>query len=416
MTAIIELYANNAYSTLANSISSSATTINLAPGTGVKFPQPVLGTSFFRMTITAASSPNTAIEVVYVINRSTDQLTVQRAQEGTTAVAWSVNDLVANEVTAGMLEQFLQPYYGQDTGSANAYVVSTPNAASAYYNGMPVTFITLNANTTSAPTLNVNGLGISPITNSDGTGLLAGQIPANAVVDCFYNANLSRWELQSLNGVSVTPAPGDNTTKYATTAFVQAALAAYIPSGTKVLFYQASAPTGWSQVTTVNDAAIRIVSGTGGGATGGNTFSSTFVSQAVTGSVSISTATGTVGGTALSIAQLPAHNHGINDGGHTHTVNDPSHAHSMNPPYVYSGTGQAVIGGSGVGFGGITATQNALTGIYLSSATTGISIQNTGSGATHSHSLSMNPQSGAFSGNAIPLNVKYVDVIICSKN
>ena len=444
MTALIELYANNANSVLANSITSSTTTINLDPGTGVLFPQPVAGVSFFRMTITESTSPNSVIEIVYVIGRSTDQLTVIRGQEGTTAIAWSVNDLVANEVTKGMLEQFLQPYYGQDIGAANAYVVETQNASSAYYSGMMVSFITLNANSTSTPTLNVNGLGTRIITNTDGTGLLAGQIPANVVVNCCYNANLSRWELQSLNGVSVTPSLGDNSTKYATTAFVQNALSAYLPAGTNVLFYQAAAPTGWSQLTTVNDAAIRIVSGVGGGAAGGNNFSTTFVAQAVSGSVSISSITGTVGGTALTTTQIPTHSHSasVTDPGHSHGVNDPTHAHGVYDPGHHHGApwGESYNGPFGIyagpGYNGANSSDNnnylwntstngtnigvygAATGISLNATTTGVgvSIGNTGSGGTHTHSLTMNPASGTFTGSPIPMNVKYIDVIICSKN
>jgi len=42
-----------------------------------------------------------------------------------------------------------------------------------------------------------------------------------------------------------------------------------IPSGTKMLFYQASAPAGWTQDTSVNDKVIRVTSGTGAG-TGGS--------------------------------------------------------------------------------------------------------------------------------------------------
>jgi hypothetical protein len=37
------------------------------------------------------------------------------------------------------------------------------------------------------------------------------------------------------------------------------------PTGTKMLFKQTAAPTGWTKDTTVNDAALRVVSGTAGG-------------------------------------------------------------------------------------------------------------------------------------------------------
>ncbi len=42
-----------------------------------------------------------------------------------------------------------------------------------------------------------------------------------------------------------------------------------IPQGTKMLFMQASAPTGWTQDTSLNDRVLRLVSGSGG-VTGGS--------------------------------------------------------------------------------------------------------------------------------------------------
>lgn len=46
-----------------------------------------------------------------------------------------------------------------------------------------------------------------------------------------------------------------------------------IPAGTVMLFFQGSPPTGWTQVTTQNDKALRVVSGAGGGAGGTTAFS-----------------------------------------------------------------------------------------------------------------------------------------------
>ena len=187
-----------------------------------------------------------------------------------------------------------------------------------------------------------------------------------------------------------------------------------MPAGTVVVFYQAAAPTGWTQVTSQNDAALRVVSGTGGTAGGTVGFTTAFASQAVSGSVSIATATGTVGDTALSTAQLPAHNHGVNDPTHNHGLNDPSHTHGVNG-YINTDAGGAGDSyGTAHNQGG--SIYNAYTGISINAASTGISIQNTGSGSTHTHSLTMNAQTGTFTGTAIDLAVKYVNVIMCSKN
>lgn len=147
-----------------------------------------------------------------------------------------------------------------------------------------------------------------------------------------------------------------------------------IPSGTRMLFVQSAAPTGWTQITSYNNYALRVVSGTGGGTGGSVGFTSAFASQAVSGSVSVS---GTVGGTTLTTAQIPSHNHSVT---------------------VYGLTISAPTGGSN----GAISTINP-------SDTTG----STGGGGSHDHSFS---GSGSFSGTAINMAVQYVDTIICSKD
>jgi hypothetical protein len=65
-----------------------------------------------------------------------------------------------------------------------------------------------------------------------------------------------------------------------------------IPAGTKMLFFQASAPTGWTKYTSINDKMVRITNGAGGG-TGGNwTLSGVWT-----------------GGHTLTIDEIPAHTH-----------------------------------------------------------------------------------------------------------
>ena len=182
----------------------------------------------------------------------------------------------------------------------------------------------------------------------------------------------------------------------------RALVAADIPSsysqfaaGTTLLFYQAAAPTGWTQVTTINDTALRVVSGATGGTTGGTTaFSTVFANQTPTITVSISGVS--VSATTLSTAQMPSHNHSVSDPGHNHTVT------------TYDGSGPAN------GFSRYNSSANASTGFNsLSAATTGISIGNNGSGTSHTHSLS---GSATGSSSAITLNVKYANIILCSKN
>jgi microcystin-dependent protein len=73
------------------------------------------------------------------------------------------------------------------------------------------------------------------------------------------------------------------------------------------------------------------------------------------------------------------HVHGVNDPGHTHYVNDPGHFHS-----VQSAAALVSLAGGGIQYGVISGAQNtqgAVTGIWLSAAATGISIQVAGGAA-----------------------------------
>lgn len=88
-------------------------------------------------------------------------------------------------------------------------------------------------------------------------------------------------------------------------------------SGTKMVFYQASAPTGWTQDTAsaLSNTVMSVVTGTGGGTGGSTSYFSSFLATTdksgtdtapVTGSVS-----GTVGGHSLSTPEIASHKHAI---------------------------------------------------------------------------------------------------------
>ena len=100
------IFANNASSTLAGPISTSATELNLASGTGALFPDTSAGQQFALTLNDAATGLLT--EIVYCTERVSDTLTVVRAQEGTVAQNWLAGDLAANLVTSGQMAAMVQ--------------------------------------------------------------------------------------------------------------------------------------------------------------------------------------------------------------------------------------------------------------------------------------------------------------------
>ena len=88
--------ANNAFGTLAAGINSSATSITLTTGQGARFPSLAAGDYFYATLIDTSNN----LEIVKVTARSTDVLTVVRAQESTTARAYSTGDRIEIRLTA----------------------------------------------------------------------------------------------------------------------------------------------------------------------------------------------------------------------------------------------------------------------------------------------------------------------------
>lgn len=130
-----------------------------------------------------------------------------------------------------------------------------------------------------------------------------------------------------------------------------------VPSGTKQLFVQTAAPTGWTKDTTHNNKALRVVSGTAGSG-GSDAFTTTFGSGKTTGSHTLTT------------SQMPSHNH-----------NTPSAG-----GYVGSGSAYRITTANG-----------------YAQAQSGPATSSAGGGQSHSHNLS-------------GFDLQYVDVIVATKD
>jgi hypothetical protein len=246
-------------------------------------------------------------------------------------------------------------------------------------------------------------------TDIDGINLAEGMAPGlvnNAIRQLM--AQLKDFQIGSA-GDNVTV--GGNLAVTGTTTLTGAATLAgraidAFPSGTKMLFQQTAAPTGWTKDTTHDNKALRVVSGTAGSG----------------GSVNFTTAFGSqnVGATALTSAQLPGHTHTFSGtgntgdaGGHTHTGATNSagnHAHTQTgnltgvsgPAPKLGGIDNGTGAGSTVAAGAHTHTLSIdAVGNHNHTVSVSGTTSSTGSGDTHTHTLD--------------LAVQYVDIIICTK-
>lgn len=137
------------------------------------------------------------------------------------------------------------------------------------------------------------------------------------------------------------------------------------PTGMITAFGAATPPSGWvicdgSAISrTTFQALFAVIGITYGGGDGSTTFNLPNLRGRVILGVSGSHAIGSTGGAesvTLSVGQLPSHSHTVNDPGHTHTATTPTSTNTAG-----AAAGSAVAGNTG-------------------SATTGITLGNTGSG------------------------------------
>lgn len=189
------LFTNNAQTTLAGSISDSATTANLASGGGAKFPDPNPPNQGFYGTFTDAAT-GLIREIVLVTNRTGDTITMVRAQQGTVGLAWAANDLFAKLWTAGDAEAMLQTgqaqgqqsNYGVDVGVVNAYQVDLDPPLTSPIAGMPIRVKINNTNT--GPSTLDPGSGAAPIRTAIGNALVGGELVDNMVVEFFWTGSV----------------------------------------------------------------------------------------------------------------------------------------------------------------------------------------------------------------------------------
>ena len=223
----LNLFTNNAATTLASGLSNVATSLTVAAGTGAEFPT-LAGSEYFFCTIANNAG---SVEIIKVTARSTDTFTIVRGQDGTAGAAWSSGDKVELRLTRIDLLNFPQ------LDSTNTF------ATTQTFSAAPV---------------------LSTLT---GVVLGAGAGAATAV------AAGTTGNVLTSNGTTWT-----------------SAAAVSFPSGTRLAFQQTTAPTGWTKDTTaaIDDSMLRLV--TGAASSGGSTAFSTWSAVTATGSYTLATA------------------------------------------------------------------------------------------------------------------------------
>ena len=399
------LFANNAQSTLAGAITSAATTAALAPGTGTRFPNPGVG-EYFAMTFTD-SATGLLNEIVYVTGRATDTITIQRAQEGTTAQNWSAGDIAANLWTAGsaaaMVQQGQQQSqdsnYALDSGSANHYVVALDPPLTAYVIGMPIRVKIQNGNT-GASDLDA-GDGPAPIINPDGSALGSATMASGGIYTFEWDG--ASFQLTSSNN-GLPSAAGLATTGDVKWRPTEESLSGWVKANATTIGNAASGANGRANAdtqalfswlwTNFSNTQAPVSGGRGASAAADFAANKTIGTLAMQGlaiagmdtmgggATSLLTGVPVVSGSATIAGSVLGENlHALieaENGPHTHSLTDPGHTHdikwSVGPQYSGGGSGPPIttINPAG-GLGPAESLGN----------TTGITIGSSGSGTPH---------------------------------
>ncbi len=131
------LLTNFGDSTLASGILSGDTSITLATGGGALFPA-LSGGNWFRGVLEDVSGNK---ECVKVTARAGDVLTVDRAQEGTSALTFAVGSVFSLRLTAASFDEVVQSLsslYGVPSQTGNAGKVLFTNGTSTEWRAVPL--------------------------------------------------------------------------------------------------------------------------------------------------------------------------------------------------------------------------------------------------------------------------------------
>ena len=338
--------ANNAVSTLAASITDAATALSVQVADAGKFPVLDAGDWHPATILDAAGN----MEIVRVTERAANVLTIDRAQEGTTAKAFAAGSRIDVRVTAGVITKA-----ALDLGNADNTSDATKPISAAQKAALDVR-ITWIATGQPLPTEN-----IGPIWHETYNSLMTWQS---------YTANGA-----ALSGYASVDIGRPIYDRVLRTGYLKANGADIQKTAYPELF-------NWARH---NGLLVAIGTWTSGPFVFQDNGDGNFRIPDLRGEFfrSADDGRGVDSGRSLGSWQthlIASHSHGVNDPGHNHHVNDPGHTHSLthNPlKGPYNGVNQdAGSGPAGSNYG--VGVNGSATGIWLNGSATGISIQSAG--------------------------------------
>jgi hypothetical protein len=176
-----------------------------------------------------------------------------------------------------------------------------------------------------------------------------------------------------------------------------------IPVNSVSVFQQATAPINWSQITTYNNIALRLVNSGNTIVTSAQPFTTTYSGPLPFGATTLTVSNpGTTQATTISNPQLPPH---------THT--SPSVAVASGPvsptPIQSTPTGACYYANGSYTWASCGQTT-------ASAATAGPPTGNPWAGGSHTHTQTFGgPGSIPFSSGTINFSINYIDVILCQR-
>jgi hypothetical protein len=355
------------------SLTASAGAIAFSNATGIALT--AVGTSGQVLTSAAAGTPTWTSQSSLAAGTAT---TATNQSGGT--VAATTGSFTGRVIGTGALASGTMLTATGALGAFEAQTVSGANAAfmSFHRAGLYASYFGLDTDNQFAvggwsagaalANMKVGSLGVGGAASGTAGSITAtGSISAASLAGSIATGNgaSGTWNITANNATNLGGTAAANYDKF--------------PSGTRLVFHQTAAPTGWTKDTTHDNKALRVVSGTVG--SGGTVaFTTAFASQSVTGTV----------------------------GNYTLLTNDiPSHTHFIAADIVSGGTAVANATAQVARSRDIsTNSPNYILNSTTTAATVGLSSAS-GGGTAHNHS---------FTGTAINMAVQYVDIILAQKN